>query len=95
MGSYPVTQGQGERKHNQEKTQAPRESMCAWAPMPGRQYSGQLAQLRVLGWGSSWPSPTESPDSEDTEAQRQSPGHALKGHLTPCSECVHSPIMYT
>lgn len=90
MGSYPVAQGQGERKHDQEKTQAPRESMCARAPVPGRQYPGQLARLRVLGWGSSWPSPTVS-----SEAQRRSPGHALKGHLTPRSECVRSPIVYT
>lgn len=95
MGSYPVAQGQGERKHDQEKTQAPRESMCARAPVPGRQYPGQLARLRVLGWGSSWLSPTVSPDSEDTEAQRRSPGNALKGHLTPRSECVRSPIVYT
>lgn len=65
-----MTQGQGERKCDQEKTQALRDSVCARAPMPGRLCSGQLARLRALGWASSLPSPTPSPDSEESEAER-------------------------
>lgn len=43
MGSYPGTQGQGERKRDQEKTQALCESACTWSPVLGHLGSGQLA----------------------------------------------------
>ena len=73
-----MTQGQGERKCDQEKTQALRESGCARAPVPGCLCFGQLARLRALGWGSSLPSPTPSPDSEESEADRVTQSRARR-----------------
>ena len=87
------TRTRWEKAWSRDNTGSAWEHVCT-APVSGRQCSGQLAGLRVPGWGSRWPSPTVSPDSEDPGAQRRSPGHALKGHLTPRGECVHSPIMY-
>lgn len=72
MGSLPVTQGQGERKRDQEKMQALHESVSVLQPAlqaPGRQ-AGE-----AQGWGSSLPSSTPSPDSEDTEAKRGIAAH--------------------
>lgn len=99
MGSYPVTQGQGERKRVQEKMQA----LCVCKKLLCRSVYAQasLSGPRTLGRGFSalelQVARASSLDSEHTEAQRGtvaspvSRSHPPERHLTPrspgCSLC--------